>query len=133
MKSNAASVKKIIRKKYTRPPRHGGKRRTYPMLLPVLTTPKNSHTSWNIEGTDVLDTEILYGTKRCFGTPMAFSLSSKPRSSCRMGSLQDFGIHGLGSNFKKISESTIAYAIDFDDTDIDTFIARRPDCLAFDK
>jgi len=32
-----------------------------------------------------------------------------------------------------IKEYHIAYAIDFDDTDIDTFIARRPDGLAFDK
>ena len=34
---------------------------------------------------------------------------------------------------KDIEEYRIAYAIDFDDTDIDTFIARRPDGLAFDK
>ena len=27
----------------------------------------------------------------------------------------------------------MAYGIDFDETDIDTFIARRPDGLAFDK
>ena len=27
----------------------------------------------------------------------------------------------------------MAYDIDFDETDIDTFIARRPDGLAFDK
>jgi len=33
-------------------------------------------------------------TKRCFGTPLAFSLSPQPRSSCGMGSIQDFGIHG---------------------------------------
>ena len=32
-----------------------------------------------------------------------------------------------------VEEYHIAYAIDFDDTDIDTFIARRPDGLAFDK
>jgi len=32
-----------------------------------------------------------------------------------------------------IEEYHTAYAIDFDDTDIDTFIARRPDGLAFDK
>jgi len=76
---------------------------------------------------------------------MAFSLSFKPRSTCGMGSIQDFGIHGLyeilppgaGHNRAKlrkyIEEYHIAYAIDFDDTDIDTFIARRPDGLAFDK
>ena len=34
---------------------------------------------------------------------------------------------------KNIKEYHTAYAIDFDDTDIDTFIARRPDGLAFDK
>jgi len=34
---------------------------------------------------------------------------------------------------KNIEEYHIAYAIDFDDSDIDTFIARRPDGLAFDK
>jgi len=34
---------------------------------------------------------------------------------------------------KGIEEYHIAYAIDFEDTDIDTFIARRPDGLAFDK
>ena len=45
-------------------------------------------------GSDVLDTEILYWTKRCIGSPMAFSLSPKPRSTCGMGSIQDFGIHG---------------------------------------
>jgi len=35
--------------------------------------------------------------------------------------------------WKDIEEYHIAYAIDFDDTDIDTFIARRPDGLFFDK
>jgi len=44
---------------------------------------------------------------------------------------------GVGQNRvrlqKDIEEYHIAYAIDFDDTDIDTFIARRPDSLAFDK
>ena len=34
---------------------------------------------------------------------------------------------------KHIEEYHIAYGIDFDDTDIDTFIARRSDGLAFDK
>jgi len=34
---------------------------------------------------------------------------------------------------KDIEEYHTAYAIDFDDADIDTFIARRPDGLAFDK
>jgi len=34
---------------------------------------------------------------------------------------------------KDIEEYHIAYAIDFDETDIDTFIARRLDGLASDK
>ena len=34
---------------------------------------------------------------------------------------------------KDIEEYHIAYAIDFGDSDIDTFIAQRPDGLAFDK
>jgi len=34
---------------------------------------------------------------------------------------------------KDIEEYHMAYDIDFDETDIDTFIARRPDGLAFDK
>jgi len=42
------------------PPDTGGKCRTYTMLLPSSVAPTNSHTSWNMEGTDVLDTEILY-------------------------------------------------------------------------
>ena len=33
-----------------------------------------------MEGTDVLDTEILNRTKLCFGTPMEFSLNTKPRT-----------------------------------------------------
>ena len=37
------------------------------------------------------------------------------------------------ANLKVIEEYHTAYGIDFDDTDIDTFIARRPDGLAFDK
>ena len=44
---------------------------------------------------------------------------------------------GAGKNRAKlrkdIEEYHIAYAIDFDDLVIDTFIARRPDGLAFDK
>jgi len=34
---------------------------------------------------------------------------------------------------KDIEKYHIAYAIDFDDSDIDTFIARKPDGLAFDN
>jgi len=44
---------------------------------------------------------------------------------------------GAGQNRAKlrkdIEEYQTSYAIDFDDTDIDIFIARRPDGLAFDK
>jgi len=56
--------------------------------------------------------------------------------------LEYMGLHeilppGAGQNRAKlrkdIEEYHIAYAIDFDDTDIDTFIAWRPDGLAFDK
>jgi len=56
--------------------------------------------------------------------------------------LEYMGLHeilppGSGKNRAKlrkdIEEYHTAYAIDFDDTDIDTFIARRPDGLAFDK
>ena len=54
--------------------------------------------------------------------------------------LEYMGLHeifppGSGKNRaklrKEIEEYHTAYAIDFDDTDIDTFIARRPDGLAF--
>jgi len=52
------------------------------------------------------------------------------------------GLHGilppgLGKNRAKlrkdIKEYHTTYAINFNNTDIDTFIARRPDGLAFDK
>ena len=55
--------------------------------------------------------------------------------------LEYMGLHeilppGTGRNRAKlrkdIEEYHIAYAIDFDDSIIDTFIARRPDGLAFD-
>ena len=56
--------------------------------------------------------------------------------------LEYMGLHeilppGAGQNRAKlrkdIEEYHTAYAIDFDDSDTDTFIARRPDGLAFDK
>ena len=56
--------------------------------------------------------------------------------------LKYMGLHeilppGAGQNRAKlrkdIEEYLVAYAIDFDETDIGTFIARRPDGLAFDK
>jgi len=56
--------------------------------------------------------------------------------------LEHMGLHeilppGAGQNRanvrKDIEEYHMAYDIDFDETDIDTFIARRSDGLAFDK
>ena len=52
--------------------------------------------------------------------------------------LEHMGLHEIpGKNRAKlrkdIEEYHIAYAIEFDDADIDTFIARRPDGLVFDK
>ena len=43
------------------------------------------------------------------------------------------GRERIGQLRKDIEEYHTAYAIDFDDADIDTFIARRPDGLVFDK
>jgi len=94
-----------------------------------------------MEGADVLDTEILYWTKWHIGTPMAI----KPRSTRGVGALQDSGIHGItwdpptrsgteqSQTTKGYEEYHMAYDIDFDETDIDTFIARRPDGLVFDE
>ena len=62
-------------------------------------------------------------------------------SACLYKILEYMGLHeilppGAGNNRAKlrkdIEEYHIAYAIDFDDSIIDTFIARRPDGLAFD-
>jgi len=112
------------------------------MLLPCLTTPTNSHPLWHMK---VLDTKILYWTKWRIGTPMALPLGHKLRSTCRVGPIQDLGIHGttwdpptkagqdIAKLRKDIEEYHSAYGIDWDETDIDTFIARRPDGLAFDK
>jgi len=68
------------------------------MLLPSSAAPTNSHTPWHMEGTDVLDTEILNRTKRCFGTPMAFSLSSSPEAHAEWGLykiLEYMGLHEI--------------------------------------
>ena len=73
------------------------------MLLPGSTTPTNSHTLWNMKGTDVLDTEILYWTKRCIGTPMAFE-----HSECGLYKILEYmGMHeilppGAGQNRAKL-------------------------------
>ena len=94
-----------------------------------------------MEGTDVLDMQILRWSKRGFRTPMTLSFSSGPEAHAEWGLykiLEYMGLHeilppGAGKNRAKlrkdIEEYHIAYAIDFDDSDIDTFIARRPDGL----
>ena len=74
---------------------------------------------------------------------MAFSLSPEAHAEWGLYNILEYmGLHeilppGAGKNRAKlrkdIEEYHIAYAIDFDDSDIDTFIARRPDGLAFDK
>ena len=74
---------------------------------------------------------------------MAFSALS-PEAHAEWGLykiLECMGLHeilppGSGKNRAKLRkdiEEYPAYAIDFDDTDINTFIARRPDGLALDK
>ena len=75
---------------------------------------------------------------------MAVPFSPEPRSSTEWGLykiLEHMGLHeilppGSGKNRAKlrkdIEEYLSAYAIDFNDADIDTFIALRPDGLAFD-
>jgi len=74
-----------------------------------------------------------------------FSSALSPEAHAEWGLykiLEYMGLHeilppGVGQNRAKlrkdIEEYHTAYAIDFDDTDIDTFIARRPDGLAFDN
>jgi len=52
--------------------------------------------------------------------------------------LEYMGLHeilppGAGQNRVRLRKDIEEYHIDFDDTDIDTCIARRPDGLAFDK
>ena len=72
---------------------------------------------------------------------MALPLRSRPRCSLYK-ILKYMGLYeilppGAGQNRAKlrkdIEEYHVAYAIDFDDTDIDNFIARRPGGLAFDR
>jgi len=74
-----------------------------------------------------------------------FSSALSPEAHAEWGLykiLEYMGLHeilppGAGQNRvrlrKEIEEYHFAYAINFDDTDIDTFVARRPDGLAFDK
>jgi len=88
-------------------------------------------------GIDFDDTDI--------DTFIAWSSALSPEAHAEWGLykiLEHMGLHeilppGAGQNRaqlqKDIEEYHIAYGIDFDDTDIDTFIARIPDDLAFDK
>ena len=74
-----------------------------------------------------------------------FSSALSPEAHAEWGLykiLEYMGLHeilppGAGQNRAKlrrdIKQYHTAYAIDFDDTDLDTFIARRPDGLAFDN
>jgi len=74
-----------------------------------------------------------------------FSSALSPEAHAEWGLykiLEHLGLHeilpsGSGKNRAKLRKDIekyhIAYAIDFDDADIDTSIARRPDGLAFDK
>ena len=76
---------------------------------------------------------------------MALPLSLMPRSTRGVGALQDPGIHGTTRDpltrrrksrtklRKDIEEYHLAYGIDYEEKDIDTFISRRPDGLAFDN
>ena len=115
------------------------------MLLPSPTAPTNSHPPWHMEGTNVLkrksSTELNNTSELRWQFPSALS----PEAHAEWGLykiLEHMGLHeilpsGSGRNRAKlrkdIEEYHTTYAIDFDDTDIDTFIARRPDGLAFDK
>ena len=73
------------------------------MLLPSSAAPTDSHTSRQMERTNVLDTEILNRTKRCLGTPLAFSLSSDTWFKVLLGGLD---LH-LGDNMarKRVQET----------------------------
>ena len=82
---------------------------------------------------------------------MAFPLSLKPRSTRGVGAHAEWGLYkileymglheilptGEGKNRTKlrkdIEEYHLAYGINFEKTDIDTFISRRLEGLAFDK
>jgi len=60
--SNAVSVKNIIRKRIYEIPQTRWKAQDIYNAIAQLCNlaPTNSHTPWNMEGTDVFDTEILY-------------------------------------------------------------------------
>ena len=119
------------------------------MLLPSSAAPTNSHTPWYMEGTDVLDTENIRKSSTELNDDSEprwlFPSALSPEAHAEWGLykiLEYMGLHeilppGAGQNRAKlrkdIEEYHTAYAIDFDDSDTDTFIARRPDGLAFDK
>ena len=77
------------------------------MALPLCLTPRSTHAEWG-----------LYKILEYMG-------------------LHEILPPGAGQNTAKlrkdIEEYHMAYDIDFGETDIDTFIARRPDGLAFDQ
>ena len=115
------------------------------MLLSSPTAPTNSHPPWHMEGTDVLDTESSTELNNASEPRWHFPSALSPEAHAERDLhkiLEYMGLHeilppGAGKDRAKlrkdIEEYYTAYAIDFDDTDIDTFIARRPDGLAFDK
>jgi len=85
-------------------------------------------------------TELNDGSEPQWHFPSA--LSPEAHAECGLYKILEYmGLHGIlppgsGKNraklWKDIEEYLTAYAIDFDDADIDTFIALRPDDLAFD-
>jgi len=115
------------------------------MLLPSPTTPAYSHSSWHMEGADVLDTEssteLNDALEPRWNFPSALSLEAHAEWGLYK-ILEYMGLHeilpsGAVQNRAKlrkdIEEYHIAYDIAFDETDIDIFIAWRLDGLAFDK
>jgi len=115
------------------------------MLLPSPTTPTNNHSSWHMEGADVLDTESSTELNDASEPRWHFPSALSPEAHAEWGLYkipEYMGLHeilppGAKQNRVKlrnhIEEYHIAYDIDFDEIHIDTFIARRPDGLAFDK
>jgi len=98
-----------------------------------------------LEGTDVLDTEIIYRTNDTMEPRWHFPSALSPEAHAEWGLykiLEYMELHeilspGEGKNRTKlrkdIEEYHLAYGIDYEEKDINTFISRRPDSLAFDK
>ena len=108
------SLWKILQgSKHPRAPWHGWERRTYSMLLSSPTAPTNSHPPWHMEGTDVLDTEILHWTQQCFGTPVHFPSALSPEAHAEWGLykiLEYMGLHEiLPKNRAKLRKDIEAY------------------------